>query len=296
LSVSNLSDFFTCIKVMDISETSNFFCSGEKSNKKSSIFVILSFVFHYNLTKMIIKILNLVMLGLMILMNYLANALPINGKTTGALSAQYPNLFVPAGITFSIWGVIYLLLLVFAILQFRETNGEIIQSIGWLFAFSCLFNGLWIIAWHYEKLPLSLLLMAGLLISLVLINMKISPLPHGLIKAAFGVYLGWICIASIANVTALLVFYNWNGWGISEEIWTIVMITIGMVITIATILKMHNPYIGLAVMWAFLGIILKQQSDYLSIAIAAFTGIVCVLSSALFRVKNVMCHIMNRLG
>lgn len=216
------------------------------------------------------------MLGLMILMNYLANALPINGKTTGALSAQYPNLFVPAGITFSIWGVIYLLLLVFAILQFRETNGEIIQSIGWLFAFSCLFNGLWIIAWHYEKLPLSLLLMAGLLISLVLINIKISPLPHGLIKAAFGVYLGWICIASIANVTALLVFYNWNGWGISEEIWTIVMITIGMVITFATILKMNNPYIGLAVMWAFLGIILKQQSDYLSIAIAAFTGIVFV--------------------
>ena len=100
---------------------------------------------------------NVVAFAGMILMNYLANALPLGGKTTGQLSDQYPNLFTPAGITFSIWGVIYLLLLGFVFLQFRESHKNLSASIGWLFAIGCVLNALWIVAWHYEQLPLSLL-------------------------------------------------------------------------------------------------------------------------------------------
>jgi len=88
-------------------------------------------------------------------------------------------------------------------------------------------NALWIVFWHYGKLPLSLLVMTGLLVTLIMINLRTINLPLGMIKASFGVYLGWICIAIIANVTALLVHYNWNGSGISEEIWTIIMISAG---------------------------------------------------------------------
>ncbi|MFW5725747.1 MAG: hypothetical protein ACOCX0_04800, partial [Bacteroidota bacterium] len=154
---------------------------------------------------MLLKIVNVVTFLAMVFTNYLANALPINDKTTGQLSAQYPNLFVPAGFTFSIWGIIYLLLTIFVVIQFFENNKPVVRAIGWAFALSSLFNTLWIVAWHYERLPLSVLIMLGLLVCLVYIGLQIRTLPVGIIKAAFGIYLGWISIATIANITALLV-------------------------------------------------------------------------------------------
>jgi hypothetical protein len=181
------------------------------------------------------RYINLVLFVGMIVMNYLANALPLNNKTTGELSDSFPNLFVPAGITFSIWGIIYLLLLIYCVVQFTGSNQIAISKISLVFGISCILNAFWIITWHYGKLPLSLLVMVGMLVSLIYINMAIEHLPFGIIKAAFGVYLGWICIATIANVTALLVKYNWNGFGASQETWTIIMIAIGVLLVSLTI-------------------------------------------------------------
>ncbi|HLP73616.1 MAG TPA: tryptophan-rich sensory protein [Bacteroidales bacterium] len=223
-----------------------------------------------------IKYLNLLLFTGMIVMNYLANALPLNGKSTGELSDMYPNLFVPAGLTFSIWGVIYLLLAGYCIVQFTGSDQIAIASISWLFAATCVFNALWIVAWHYQKLPVSLIMMLLLLVALIMINIRITDLNKGLIKATFGVYLGWICIATIANVTALLVNYHWNGFGIADVAWTIIMIAAGTVIVSLSIMNFKNPYIGLAVIWAFTGIIIKRQADYRSIVVAAAIGIAVV--------------------
>ena len=99
-----------------------------------------------------IKYLNILFFIGMVVMNYLANALPLNNHKTGELSDAYPNLFVPAGITFSIWGLIYLLLTGFVIVQFTEGGKVAASSIGWFFIISCVFNSLWIVCWHYEKL------------------------------------------------------------------------------------------------------------------------------------------------
>jgi hypothetical protein len=230
-----------------------------------------------------IKYLNIVLFTGMIVMNYLANALPLNNKTTGELSDSFPNLFVPAGITFSIWGVIYLLLIVYCIVQFTGLNQSVISDIGWLFGISCVLNALWIVFWHYGKLPLSLLVMAGILVALIMINLRIASLPFGIIKASFGIYLGWICIATIANVTALLVNYSWNGFGISEEIWTIVMISAGTIIVALTVYRLINPFLGLSVIWAFTGIILKRHEDYRSIATAALVAIFIVTVVTVYR-------------
>ncbi|MDX9728105.1 MAG: tryptophan-rich sensory protein [Bacteroidales bacterium] len=222
------------------------------------------------------KYLNLILFAGMIVMNYLANALPLNGKTTGQLSDGFPNLFVPAGVTFSIWGVIYILLLIFCVIQFTTSYQVAVSRVGWLFGLSCLFNGLWIVAWHYERLPLSLILMAGLLICLIWINIFIRDLPDGFIKAGFGVYLGWICIATIANVTALLVTNGWQGFGISEQSWAIIMIVVGAIIVSLTIWRMSNPYIGLAVVWAFAGIMIRRQDDHRAIFLTAALAAVLV--------------------
>jgi hypothetical protein len=220
-----------------------------------------------------IRFLNLFFFAVMIVMNYLANALPLNNKTTGELSDAIPNLFTPAGITFTIWGIIYILLLIYCIIQFSVTNQAISENIGWIFGISCLLNALWIICWHYGKLPLSLIVMLGMLISLVFINIHIRDLPFGIIKASFGIYFGWICIATIANVTALLVHYSWQWFGLSEETWTIVMISAGALIAAAALVSLKNPFIGFSVIWAFAGIILKRHYDYRSIVIAAGIGI-----------------------
>ncbi len=219
------------------------------------------------------KIYNVLFFVLMVVMNYLANALPLGGKTTGALSAQYPNLFVPAGITFSIWGVIYLMLGFFVVLQFREQNKAMVEAIGWAFGISAALNALWIIAWHYQRLPLSLLVMLGLLATLIYINLQLRDMPPGLTKAVFGIYLGWICIATIANVTALLVHYGWSGWNMAESIWAILMIAAGLIITATALYHLKNPFLGLAVIWAFTGIVIRHSgTEYQIIATSALVS------------------------
>ncbi len=223
-----------------------------------------------------IKYLNLFMFAGMLAVNYLANALPINNYTTGQLSDSYPNLFVPAGITFSIWGVIYLLLAGYCVVQFTGKDQTVIANISIPFAITCGLNALWIVVWHYKQLPLSLIVIVGFLITLIYINILIRELPLGIIKASFGIYLGWLCIATIANVTALLVNYNWGGFGISQVTWTIIMISAGALIVAVTIYRLDNPFIGLSVIWAFIGIILKRQDDYRLIVLTAVIALTLI--------------------
>ncbi|MRR21384.1 hypothetical protein EG830_00170 [bacterium] len=222
------------------------------------------------------KFLNLLFFAAMIVLNYLANALPLNGRTTGELSDAYPNLFVPAGVTFSIWGVIYILLIVFCVVQFTTSHQVVITRIAWLFGLSCLFNALWIVAWHYGRLPMSLILMLGLLVSLIWINIFIKEMPYGFFKAAFGIYLGWICIATIANVTALLVNSGFSGFGMPEQTWTVIMIIVGTLVVALSIWRFDNPFIGLSVVWAFVGIMIKRQADYRTIFITAAVAMLLV--------------------
>lgn len=223
-----------------------------------------------------IKYINILLFAGMLVMNYLSNALPLNNKTTGELSDSFPNLFVPAGLTFSIWGIIYLLLIIYCVVQFTGPNKEVISEISWLFGITCILNGLWIVFWHYGRLPLSLVVMLGLLITLIYINISIRELPFGLIKAAFGIYLGWICIATIANVTALLVNSGWNAFNVPQATWTIIMIAVGALLIGLTVYRLKNPFIGLAVIWAFMGIAIKRQDDYKSIFITAVIALILV--------------------
>lgn len=226
---------------------------------------------------MVLKLTNIIAFTVMILMNYLANAIPLGGNTTGELSARYPNLFVPAGLTFSIWGLIYLLLLGFVILQFRPDNRGLVSATGWLFAASCLLNALWIVAWHYQRPGISVFIMILLLLCLIMINRNLIPFNTGISKAAFGIYLGWICIATIANFTAWLVSVNWTGWGLSGEFWATVMVLAGAAITLPAVGSFKNPFTGLAVIWALAGIIIARSwPDHRVIILAAGISVVVV--------------------
>jgi hypothetical protein len=234
----------------------------------------------------VFSILNLAVFAAVLVVNTMAATLPLNGIGTGELSDLYPNLFVPSGLTFSIWGIIYILLGAFSIYGViaafnNNIDTSFLTKIGPWFIFSSAANICWIFAWHWKKIGLSLIIMLILLFTLIVIYKKIDPAAAGqrngvffLTRLPFSVYLGWITVATIANATALFVNINWDGFGLSDSIWTIIVITTAVLITCLVIYNKKDWGYSLVVLWAFLGIILKRSSagDASGVLIAAITG------------------------
>ncbi|MEI7885029.1 MAG: tryptophan-rich sensory protein [Clostridia bacterium] len=209
---------------------------------------------------------------LMVVVNALANILPINNKGTGEISDFYKNLFAPAGLTFAIWGVIYLTLALYSLYQFgllsnknKPLKEALIKKIGVYFSISSLANTLWIFSWHYQIIPLSMLLILVVLACLIMINRaivkeKLNSNEQLYLGLPFSIYFGWITVAVIANFTTLLVSLSWKGFGISETIWTVIIILVGLIISAATIIRNRDFAYGLVIIWAYAGIWLKHTS------------------------------------
>lgn len=220
-----------------------------------------------------------------IIVNGLANALPLNNLTTGDISDRFEVYFVPAGYVFSIWGLIYIALIAFAIYQALPAQRENsrLKRIGYLFAASCLANIAWIFLWHYEQFPLTLVAMLALLGLLIAIYLRIgrgreaedvSTVERWLVHIPFSIYLGWITVATVANVTSLLDYLNWGGWGISAEVWLIIMLMVAGGIASAVTLTRRDVAYMLVILWAFVGIAVKHAAVSV---VAAATWIVTVL-------------------
>jgi len=209
----------------------------------------------------------------MILVNALANIIPFNGMTTGQVSDSYPNLFAPAPITFSIWGVIYLMLVGYLVYQFGvfkkkdgSFNKALIEKTGILFTITSIANTAWMFVWHYKAIEVSLALMAVILVCLIIINMKITKTELSkreklFIKLPFSIYFGWITVATIANATALLVSMDWNRFGIPETVWTMIILVVGLAIGALTMFRNKDLGYGLVIIWAYIGILIKHLSD-----------------------------------
>jgi hypothetical protein len=228
----------------------------------------------------IMRVLNLISLLATITVNGLANALPINNLTTGEVSDSFNALFTPAGYVFAIWGVIYIALTIFAVYQIlpAQKNNARIDRIGPWFIFANIFNGAWIFAWHYQQFTLSLLFMLGLLVSLLAIYLRLgigvgnsNPRERWFIEAPFSIYLGWISVATIANVSVVLLDLNWDGFGITETVWTIVMIVIGTVLGLLMTYLKSEVFYTLVLIWAFVGITQNGSGDTL-VTIMAWSG------------------------
>ena len=227
-----------------------------------------------------------------IALNALANIIPFNGQTTGEISDRFQVYFVPAGYVFAIWGLIYLGLVAFGVYQVLSAQGDNprLRSIGWLFVGSCVANIAWIFFWHYEQFPLTLVAMLALLLLLIVIYLRLgigrTQVPTAekwCVRVPFSIYLGWITVATIANVTDLLKYLNWSGWGISPEVWAVIMLIAGVIITSLVILTRGDIAYGLVIVWAFIGIAVKQASTPLVANTAwAMTALVVVVLVAGF--------------
>lgn len=250
---------------------------------------------------LVTKIIALVTFLAMIVVNALAVLLPINGITTGQVSDSYPNLFAPAGFTFSIWSLIYLLLALYTVymLAAEKAPTALICRVNVLFSLSSVANVLWVLSWHNKLIPLSMLLMVLILVCLIIIMRMVTAETRLLsekffIKLPFAVYSGWITVAAIANATILLVSLGWNGFGLSEEVWTVLILAVGAVIGMLAGMRFKSIAYLLVLIWAYFGILLKHLSitgfngQYTRVII---TAIVCMV---LFALIIVYVAIKNR--
>jgi len=243
----------------------------------------------------IIRILTLVAYMVMVGVNFLAMYLPLGGKTTGEISDNYPNLFAPAGYAFSIWGLIYLLLAIYVIYQFKRGDDILAGKVNRIFILNALLNAAWIFAWHYDLIWLSVIFMLGLLWSLIRIAdiLRKSTLTERdlrLVGLPFSVYFGWITVATIANITVFLVSLGWGGFGLADSFWTVVVLLMGALIGSWRMLKDKFISYGLVLIWAYGAILFKHVSitgfagQYPSVivtavlCITAFIGIILYTS------------------
>lgn len=210
---------------------------------------------------------NMLALIVVLMINALANLLPINSLNTGEVSALYPSLFTPAGFTFSIWSVIYLLLIGFVIVQWRILSVPYFTELSLWFLLSSLANVCWILTWHYLYIYASVLIMLVLLFSLAKIFLLLqsaeitAPLEKVFIKLPFTFYLSWICVATIANISALLVSLSWDGGFLSPTIWTMTMMTIASALGIFISRRYDEPSFLIVLIWALFGIYSKWHGS-----------------------------------
>ena len=226
-----------------------------------------------------------------IAVNGMANGVPLGGQTTGEISAKYPTLFTPDGFTFSIWGLIYLSLAVFVVYQAlpaQRDNADIAQ-IGIWFKLNCLANALWIFAWHYDFLLISMLLMLGLLATLIKIFRSVDSNSNLLIKFPFSLYTGWITVATIANLSVLQTAWGLNDMGLSAVQWTWLKLAIAGAIGAIVLSRTRNVVYLAVIAWAAFGIFSKQ-TETPEVAGAAITlsllAILLIANAILFDRKT----------
>jgi hypothetical protein len=213
------------------------------------------------------QIANLLTVLITLTVNILASLLPLNGQNTGEISDRFQVYFVPAGYVFAIWFVIYIGWIAFTIYQFRGDQKENprLRRLGYLFAISNLLNAAWLFTWHYNIFGLSVLVMLALLGSLIAsylsLNVNLSSAKGAewwSVDLPFSIYLGWITVATVANVTDWLFLINWNGFGIPAPIWAVIMIVVASVVGLLMALTRRDAAYLFVLVWSFIGIAVEQ--------------------------------------
>jgi len=213
---------------------------------------------------------------------------------------RFDVYFVPAGYVFSIWGVIYLGLAAYVIYQAlpAQRDNPRLNRVGYWFVLSSIANVTWLFLWHYEQFVLSLFAMIAILLSLIVIYSRleigrtvVSLAERWFVRVPFSIYLGWITVATIANVTSVLDFVNWSGWGVSPEVWTVIMLVAAGIIAAAVSLTRRDAAYLLVLVWALVGIAVKHALTPVvsntSWIITGFVGLMIIVAAvAYFRSRS----------
>lgn len=244
------------------------------------------------------QVVNLLSVLLALAVNILASVLPLNGQNTGEISDRFKVFFVPAGYVFSIWGIIYIGWIAFTIFQFQPAQKESprLRRLGYLFALSNVLNAAWLFCWHYNQFGLSVLVMLGLLGLLVACYLRlnvnraeVSRIEYWSVDVPFSIYLGWITVAAVANITDWLYFIRWDGFGIPAQVWAVIMLGVASLLGLLMAWTRNDIGYLSVLVWAFIGIAVKQGSAPL-VAVSAWIAaafMLVLLVSSFFRLRSV---------
>lgn len=228
----------------------------------------------------LLVIFNTLSFGAVIALNGMAGSGQLTGKSIGEISAKYDTLFTPAGYAFSIWGLIYLALIAFTVFQWtallKKTNKEVIDQTGIWFIVTNLANIAWLFLWLNEALAWSvaamLVLLAALIILMFRFKMETWDAPVRILALVWwpwAIYLGWIIVATVANIAALLTFLGWDGSPLTPQVWTVILIAVATVVYLFLILTRNLRESALVGVWALIAIAFRQHDKNLEIAVAA---------------------------
>ncbi len=202
--------------------------------------------------------------------NVLSVTLPLGGRSVEQVSAMYQNLFTPAGFTFSIWSVIYAGLVAFTLYQFlpSQADNRVVQRVAVLFIISCLLNVGWLLAWHFLWIGFSVVLMALLLLTLIVVYLQVTgrakertPAYRLMVALPFRLYLGWISVATMANVSAYLVSTGWTGGPLSETGWALSLMGAVVILGLLALWTRRDLFFTLVLVWGLAGIAAGQAHE-----------------------------------
>jgi len=242
--------------------------------------------------KKVLQVTNAIALVITLVINYLSNTGIFNGNTMATVSASYQNYFTPSGYAFAIWGLIYIGLLAFVIYQARglftnAPNDWPVPEIGWWFVVSCAANSLWVFAWLYDYIGLSVIIMIVLLFSLIKIilntRMELDDLPLKKIAFVwwpFCLYSGWITVALIADTAAWLTKIHWSGFGISGISWAVIMILVAAIINLGVTWIRNMREFALVGSWALIAIAVANWNEAEAVVITAIAAAVVLFISS----------------
>jgi hypothetical protein len=227
-----------------------------------------------------------------IVINILADALPINGLGTGTISDSFHVYFVPAGYVFAIWGLIYIGLIAYAVNQAlpSQKDNPRLQATGWWVVLGGIANSAWIFLWHYLQFVGTLVAMLILLVTLIAVYLhlginrfKVSRGETWAVRVPFSIYLGWITVATIANITDVLDYLKWNRFGISEVTWMVIVL--GAVVLISALMNFLRKDLAytLVILWALAGIAGKfPAAGVVTVAVWVAFGLVALTLAIAF--------------
>lgn len=219
----------------------------------------------------------------MIVMNYLSNARLLGGQTNGDISNKYHTLITPAGYAFSIWGIIFLGLLAFAVYQALPAQGHNVRfrAVGWLVVLNTLCNAIWGPLFNNERIATSvvvimvmlvsnLLILDGLLARRKAVDVAIlpdDPIAEGPVsgletwtaRIPFAIYAGWVTVAAVLNITVYLKSTSFDLAGVSEATWAVGILVVALVIGTLFFNRYRSIAYILVFGWAYVAISVEQK-------------------------------------
>lgn len=230
---------------------------------------------------------NAAALAATLVVNSLANLLPMNGQTPSEIAARFPVYFVPADFTFGIWGLIYLALIsfvVYPLVAWQEAQSAV-GRIGWLFVLSCCGNAAWVIAWQYNYFTFSLVFMFIMVASVAAIYVRlginrspVDPRERWIVQTPISLYLGWLTVAAISNLSCVLYYRDWSGWGLSDASWMLIVLAMIALLSFSIAWLRRDRVFLAVIVWALIGIASKHSgAELVAGAAAATAGLVAVL-------------------